>query len=181
MGLNIGRKLKRLRLANDLTQEELANRTGLTKGYISQLERDHTSPSLSTLKDLLDVLGETMASFFEEHPEEQTVYKQDDRILMAESTERFKVELLVQASQKRDMEPVLVTLAPGAKTWEDRSHQGQEFGYILNGDVSLQLGRDHHKLCQGDCFYFTSDKKHLLKNVGQTEAQILWVVTPPTF
>ncbi len=181
MGLNIGSKLKRLRLANNLTQEELANRTGLTKGYISQMERDRTSPSLSTLKDILDVLGEKLASFFEEGPEEQTVYRQEDRILISESTEAFKVELLVQASQRRDMEPVLVTLAPGARTWEDRSHQGQEFGYILDGEVTLRLGRGHHRLRQGECFYFTSDKKHLLENVGQTQAQILWVVTPPTF
>ncbi len=179
--LKIGEKLKRLRLANDLTQEELANRTGLTKGYISQLERDHTSPSLATLKDILDVLGESLASFFEEHPEEQTVYRRNERILMAESTEEFKIELLVQASQKRDMEPVLVTLAPGAKTWEDRSHQGQEFGFILDGKVRLQLGHDRHELYEGDCFYFTSDRKHMLENVGQTHAQILWVVTPPTF
>ncbi len=181
LDLKIGEKLKRLRLANDLTQEELANRTGVTKGFISQLERDQTSPSLATLKDILDVLGESLAAFFEEHPEEHTVYRQKDRILMAESTKEFKVELLVQASQKRDMEPVLVTLAPGAKTWEDRSHQGQEFGFILDGSVRLRLGRDRYELRKGDCFYFTSDKKHLLENTGQTHAQILWVVTPPTF
>ncbi len=181
MELKIGERLKRLRLANDLTQEELANRTGLSKGYISQLERDQTSPSLATLKDILDALGETLASFFEEHAQEQTVYRREDRILMAESTKEFRIELLVQASQKRDMEPVLVTLAPGASTWEDRSHQGQEFGFILDGHVKLRLGPDSYKLRQGDCFYFTSDKKHLIENLGRTQAKILWVVTPPTF
>jgi len=181
MSILIGEKLKRLRLANNLTQEELANRTDLTKGYISQLERDHTSPSLATLKDLLDVLGESLTDFFKEEAREQNVFRRQDRILLAESTEHFQVELLVQASQKQDMEPVLVTLSPGSATWEDRHHQGQEFGYILKGKVALQLGRQRHQLDEGDCFYFTADKKHCVHNVGREEAKLVWVVTPPTF
>ena len=181
MPLKIGEKLKRLRLANNLTQEELANRTGLTKGYISQLERDYTSPSLSTLKDILDVLGEDLAEFFKQPPIEQVVYKRSERILTADSDDKLKVELLVQASQKQQMEPVLVTLAPGGKTWEDRSHQGQEFGFVIQGNIILEVGGKRHRLEAGDCFYFTADQRHRVTNEGPFEAQILWVVTPPTF
>ncbi len=181
MSLKIGERLKRLRLANNLTQEELANRTSLTKGYISQLERDNTSPSLATLKDILDVLGEGLADFFQEQLPEQVVYPRSARIVTADSDEKLTVELLVQASQKQQMEPVLVTLAPGGRTWEDRSHQGQEFGFILKGNVILEVGNTKHTMQTGDCFYFTADQKHKVENKGPEEAQILWVVTPPTF
>jgi DNA-binding XRE family transcriptional regulator len=64
--VKIGEKLRKLRMSNSLTQEELASRADLTKGYISQLENDATSPSISTLKDLLDVLGVSMSEFFAE-------------------------------------------------------------------------------------------------------------------
>jgi transcriptional regulator with XRE-family HTH domain len=179
--LDIGDRLKRLRLANNLTQEELANRTGLTKGYISQLERNHTSPSLATLKDLLDVFAESFANFFKEDTKEVDVYRRTDRIILTESTDTFRVELLVQASQKREMEPVLVTLASGAQTWEDRYHKGQEFGFVLQGTIMLQLGHAQHELGPGDCFYFTADRRHLVRNIGADEAKLVWVVTPPTF
>jgi transcriptional regulator with XRE-family HTH domain len=179
--LQIGKRIKRLRLAKNLTQEELANRTGSTKGYISQLEREYTSPSLARLKDILDVLGGGLADFVQEHVPEQVVYQKSERILAADSKENLRVELPIQASQQQQMEPVLVTLAPEGRTWEDRSHQGQEFGYVLRGAVVLQVGHERHRLRQGDCFYFTADKRHLLENTGRREAQIMWLVTPPTF
>ncbi|NDY41718.1 cupin domain-containing protein [Dissulfurirhabdus thermomarina] len=181
MSLGIGEKLKRLRLANNLTQEELANRTGLTKGYISQLERDLTSPSLATLKDILDVFGESLADFFQEQTREPVVYRRSDRIQTSDSREDLRVELLVQASQRRDMEPVLLTLQPGAETWEDRPHQGQEFGFVLKGAATIQVGSRAYRVSRGDCFYFTADRRHKLRNTSDRETQILWVVTPPTF
>lgn len=181
MEIKIGERLKRLRLASNLTQEELANRTNLTKGYISQLERDNTSPSLATLGDILEVLGINLADFFKESPQEQTVFKCSNRKLLADSTEEARVELLIYASQRQEMEPVLVTLAPGAKTREDRQHQGEEFGFILTGKAMLRLGRQGYELEEGDCFYFSADRRHFLQNIGDTEAKILWVVTPPTF
>ncbi len=182
MAVKIGEKIKRLRMANDLTQEELARRTDLTKGYISQLERDLTSPSLATLCDILDVFGETLSDFFEEKAaQEAVVYTGKDRKILASSTSDCRIELLVTASQKRDMEPVLVTLTPGARGPEDRPHHGQEFGYVMEGTLSLAFGRNRHELSAGDCFYFSADKRHSVVNSGPETARILWVVTPPTF
>lgn len=182
MAVKIGEKIRRLRIANDLTQEELARRTDLTKGYISQLERDLTSPSLATLCEILDVLGETLSGFFEEKAGQETiVYTGKDRKILAGSTEDCRIELLVAASQRRDMEPVLVTLAPGARTPEDRPHHGQEFGFVMDGTLCLTFGRNRYELSAGDCFYFPADKRHSVMNSGHETARILWVVTPPTF
>src|SRR4030042_2104148 len=119
MSLKIGEKLRRLRLANNLTLEELANRAYLTKGYISQLERDLTSPSIITLKDILDVLGEELADFFKEASPEKEFYPKSSRFITSDSTDTLRVELLVPGAQNRLMDPVLVTLSPGAKTWEE--------------------------------------------------------------
>lgn len=181
MNLKIGDKLRRLRLSNSLTQEELANRAYLTKGYISQLERDLTSPSIATLKDLLDVLGEDLAVFFKEELPEKQVYSRSDRVVTSASTDSLKIELLVPGAQSRLMDPVLVTLSPGQKTWEETSHEGDEFGLVLVGKVLLHLDSIVHKLHKGDCFYFEANKTHCVENVGNSLAKILWVVSPPIF
>ena len=104
--LKIGEKLRKLRVANDLTQEELAHRAGLSKGYISQLERDLTYPSIITLRDILDVLGTDLATFFKEDSGERVVFYKKDR----QKIEGRGVEFLVAGSGRRIMEPVLVTL-----------------------------------------------------------------------
>lgn len=181
MSLEIGDKLRRLRLANSLTQEELANRAYVTKGFISQLERDLTSPSIATLKIILDVLGEELAGFFKEESPEKEVYRKLDRVVTSDSTEKLKVELLVPGAQSRLMDPVLVTLSPGEKTWEEITHEGEEFGLILAGKVELHLDKETHKMSKGDCFYFTADKVHYVENIGNSISTILWVVSPPIF
>ncbi|MFH1147035.1 MAG: cupin domain-containing protein [Pseudomonadota bacterium] len=181
MSLEIGDKLRRLRLANSLTQEELANRAYVTKGFISQLERDLTSPSIVTLKVILDVLGEELAGFFKEESPEKEVYRKQDRVVTSDSTDKLKVELLVPGAQSRLMDPVFVTLSPGEKTWEEVTHEGEEFGLIVAGKVLLHLDKATYKMNKGDCFYFTADKAHYVENTGNTMSRILWVVSPPIF
>ncbi len=178
--MKIGERLKRLRMINSLTQEELASRADLTKGYISQLENDATSPSIATLKDILDVFGVSMQEFFSETTDEAVVYGKDLRV-HASADEKFKVELLVPGAQNREMDPVLVTLAPDEAMDEQPFHEGDEFGYVMLGKVQLKLDDKIYTVKKDECFYFTSDKRHSVKNVGKGPARILWVVTPPTF
>ena len=122
--LEIGEKIKRLRKANNLTQEELANRAYLTKGFISQLERDLTSPAIVTLKSILDVLGEELADFFRDIKHEKILFDKKARVLSSISTEQMEVELLVPSAQSRLMDPVLVSLEPGASTETQLGHEG---------------------------------------------------------
>ncbi len=175
--LKIGEKIRKLRIANDLTQEELASRAGLTKGYISQLERDLTYPSIVTLKDILDVLGTDLATFFKEDHQERVVFRKEDR----QKIEGRGVEFLVPGSGRRLMEPVLVTLEPGERTEPDAPHEGEEFGFVMKGVILLWLGSRAEKVRKGECFYFRADQRHFVENVGRSMAQILWVVSPPTF
>ena len=180
--MKIGERLKRLRMINSLTQEELASRADLTKGFISQLENDATSPSIATLKDILDVFGVSMQEFFTDTADaESVVYGKDVRVQATDDDDRIKVELLVPGAQNREMDPVLVTLEPGEEMEEQPFHEGEEFGYVIVGRVQLRLDDKAHTVKKDECFYFSSDKRHTVKNVGKGPAKILWVVTPPTF
>jgi transcriptional regulator with XRE-family HTH domain len=168
-------------MINSLTQEELASRADLTKGYISQLENDATSPSIATLKDILDVVGVSMQEFFSETTDEDIVFGKDARVQATDDDDKFRVELLVPGAQNREMDPVIVTLDPSGEMDEQPFHEGEEFGFVLLGKVQIRLDDRLYTVKKDECFYFTSDKKHSVKNVGKGQAKILWVVTPPTF
>ncbi|NMA85151.1 MAG: cupin domain-containing protein [Epulopiscium sp.] len=179
--MKIGEKIKQLRMKNGLTQEELANRAELSKGFISQVERDLTSPSIATLVDILECLGTNLKDFFNETVAEKIVFSKDD-MFETESRELLhQFKWLVPNAQKNDMEPVLITLEPGGQSEEHDPHEGEEFGYILSGSIHLHLGTQIYKAKKGDSFYFKSTRNHYISNGGKTVASILWVSTPPTF
>ena len=104
--MNIGSKIKRLRIANQLTLEELANRSELTKGFLSQVERNLTSPSITTLEDILEALGTTLHDFFSETQEEQIVFKKEDYFVNTQDD--YEISYIVPNAQKNDMEPILI-------------------------------------------------------------------------
>ena len=178
--MEIGVKIKQLRLQRGLTQEELAARTELTKGFISQLERDLTSPSIATLMDILEALGTGIAEFFRETPDESNVYSAEDMFVKQE-TDGYTIQWLVTNAQKNALEPILVTIPPGVSGAEDDPHEGEEFGYVLAGNVTLVVGAKKYRVKKGGSFYFRPTCVHYLTNSGKGEARVLWVSTPPSF
>lgn len=179
--MKIGTELKRLRMINSLTQEELASRADLTKGYISQVENETTCPSIATLKDILDVFGVSMQEFFTVPVETEVVFGSKARVQSTADDDPVTVELLVPGAQNRELDPALVTLKPGAQMELQDLHEGEEFGYLLRGCIELCLDDKVYRVNKDECFLFASDRRHTVRNVGKTAAQIVWVVTPPTF
>lgn len=179
--IKIGEKLRRLRMENGLTQEELANRAYLTKGFISQLERDLTSPSIATLKSILDVLGVELAEFFQDMPHPGAVARKKARVLSSESSDECEIYFLLPRAMGRLMDPVYVKLHRGARTPTDTPHEGEEFGFVIKGSVTLWLDGKQHKLNAGDCFYFKSSTPHWVENTDRGEAVLLWVVSQSRF
>ena len=177
--MDIGKNLKELRLSQDLTLEELASRSELTKGFLSQVERNLTSPSISTLEDILEALGTTLSDFFKPEKEEQVVFGQAD--FFVDEQEDYTIEWIVQNAQKNAMEPILLKLNPGCRSELMESHSGEEFGYVLKGSVSLILDDKRYRLRPRETFYINGRKTHHLVNTGSTEARILWITTPPMF
>ena len=177
--MKIGAKLKELRVQKGLTQEELADRTELSKGFISQVERDLTSPSIATLMDILQALGTDLKDFFNEEPEEQIVFHEGDYFEKEDDEYKNRMEWIIPNAQKNIMEPVRLTLAPGGNTYPDNPHEGEEWGYVLQGSVTIHLGSRVYKAKKGEAFYFSSDKPHYL--TSKKGAVVLWVSSPPSF
>ena len=146
--MELGAKLRDMRQQKNLTQEELADRCELTKGYISQLENDLTSPSIATLCDLLNALGSNLSDFFHEEAEEKVVFTQDEYI--EKQSDGMLFSWVIPNAQKNMMEPVLVELEPGASTTVDFPHEGEEFGYLLEGKVALVIAGKSHAVKKGE-------------------------------
>ena len=163
--MEIGSKIKELRNKKSLTQEELADRCELSKGFISQLENDLTSPSIATLVDILQCLGTDLKEFFTDKKDEL----------------HNTVEWIIPNAQKNMMEPIRVTLEKGGSTYPDLPHEGEEFGYVLSGVIYIVLGDRTLKVKKGESFYFRPDSSHYIKAGEKTGAVFLWISTPPNF
>ena len=177
--MDIGKKLKELRLQNDLTLGDLASRSELTKGFLSQVERNLTTPSISTLEDILEALGSNLSEFFHEEPERQLVFTTQE--FFEDEQEDFKIEWVIPNAQKNKMEPILLTLHPHKQSNEMVCHHGEEFGYVLKGTVTLVRGNKRYKLKAQDTFCLDGSKSHYLYNHGNSDAKVLWITTPPMF
>ncbi|EFC05720.1 DNA-binding helix-turn-helix protein [Bulleidia extructa W1219] len=179
--INIGARIKQLRLKNDLTLEELASRTELTKGFLSQLERNRTSPSIQSLADVAEALGVNLSGFFQEDVEEQIVFQEEDAFV--DEQEGMKIFWIVPNAQKNVMEPIRLVIESGYQSKVLEPHEGEELGYVLNGRIHV-VTQSHPKgyvVRKGDSFYLTGKEAHWIENRSKKTAEVLWVSTPPKF
>ena len=133
--MNIGSKIKSLRLKKGLTQEELGERTDLTKGYISQLERELTSPSIETLFSLLEVLGTTPKEFFDEPKKNmKVVYSPADQTTYVNDELKYSIRWLVPRSNENEMEPIHISFAKNGEFKRFEPSLAETFIYILSGE-----------------------------------------------
>ena len=174
----VGARVRSLRRERGLTIEQLAAATGLTKGFISQLERDRTAPSLSSIARICDALGVRLSHIFEqeaaparvrrhERPRIDSNFATDNHLLSSRDEERF------QAIESE--------VAPGAGAGDElNSLPGEmEFVYVLEGSLELQVGDERHVLDQGDAITYPLSKPHTWRNASDTESlRVLWVSVP---
>lgn len=175
--MDIGYKLRNLRRIKNFTQEELAERTDLSKGYISQIESQHASPSIETFLNILEVLGTPASDFFQERPSEKVLYKKKDQITYDEYDRGYIINWLVTDSNEFEMEPLILTLKPGASYKNFKPSELDTFIYCLEGEVSLLLGNQTYKASTEDVLYFKARDKHRLYNETHEEVKILIVAT----
>ena len=175
----IGNKIRQLRLRKGLTLEELADRCELSKGFLSQVERDLNSPSIATLTDILECLGTDLQAFFNEQAPEKVIFQKDD--IFEKQEDSHAIKWLIPNAQKNRMEPILVTLAPGGCTPLKTPHEGEEFGYVLQGGILLHLGDRAFRAVAGESFYFRPTFSHYIENTRKRTSQLLWIASPPSF
>ena len=172
--MKLGPKIRRLRRLRGLTIEEVAEKADLTKGFISQLERDKTVPSITTLKQVLDVLGVDMATFFSDlEDREKNIYTRKERVVEKKG-QSYRVENLIPKLKYLEMEPLLLTLEAQAE-YSENFGEDEGFGYVVRGRLELTVDKEKRIVNRGDCFYIFFDNKLVVKNLTKKPAEILIV------
>lgn len=181
----IGREIKHLRKAKSWTISDLADATGLSTGFLSQIERGLSSPSVKALHTIAQALGVNVSWFFS-RPGEATGRDLDVVVRAGQRrTLSFKNGIrdeLLSPDLGRQLELLRCVFPPGASSGEKPySHTGEEAGFIIHGELSLWLGRRKIKLGPGDSFAFSSEQPHRYENPGSTETIVIWAITPPSY
>ncbi|GKW45020.1 helix-turn-helix domain-containing protein [Planococcus sp. NCCP-2050] len=176
--MQIGMKIKRLRLKNGLTQEELGERTDLSKGFISQLERDMNSPSIETLFSLLEVLGTTPKEFFDDSDKEvKVVFTPSDHTIHTDTEAGYEIDWLITTSNEKEMEPVYLTLEEKGEFKHFEPSLAETFIYVLEGRVRLVLGDNEYLASAGDSLYYEASDHHQLINAHSGKSEMIIVAT----
>ncbi|MCK6453338.1 MAG: cupin domain-containing protein [Alphaproteobacteria bacterium] len=182
----MGEEIRHVRKAKGLTLNGLARRTGLSIGYLSQVERGLSTLSIKTLKQLSDALGVQVARLYQETrpvpPEERGIVVRADRRRRLSFSGLGITDDLLSPSLDGQLEMLLCTLAPNASSGSaPYAHKGEEAGFILSGTLELWVGKRHFVLRQGDTFTFKSTTPHRYRNPGPVDTVVVWAITPPTF
>lgn len=176
--MEIGKKIKNLRLKKGLTQEELGERTDLSKGYISQLERDLSSPSLETFFSILEVLGCEPKEFFEiDTHVQKVVYREEDYTSYCEDEKGYHIQWLVHESNEKEMEPIRLILHEKGAFKRFEPSLSETFGYILRGCVKVNLGGRIYEAKQGETIYFQASEEHQILNAHDGITELIIVAT----
>jgi DNA-binding transcriptional MerR regulator len=174
----IGLHLRQLRAKQKLSLAQVARAVGISVGFLSALERSQMSGSVGTLRKLARFYKTNILDFFDATGASTRQVRPAQRKVL-EAGPGVRMELLAWGNTV--MEPHLFRVAPDAGSGDSYTHEGEEFLYVLRGQLTITLEKDEYLLKAGDSFYFESATPHHWRNPGRTETLLLWVNTPPTF
>ena len=174
----IGSHLRRLRAKRRLSLAQVARTVGISVGFLSALERSQMSASVGTLRKLARFYKTNILDFFDANGASSRQVRPEQRKVL-EAGPGVQMELLAWGNTV--MEPHLFRVAPKAGSGDSYTHEGEEFLYVLRGELAITLEKEEYRLKAGDSFYFESATRHQWTNPGQAETWVLWVNTPPTF
>ena len=174
-----------------MSQRDLATRAGLTNGAISLIEQNKSSPSVASLKSLLDAIPMTMSEFFAEveNPDPQEYfYRPDDFIElspqdigMGDAAAQLSLRQL-GTTERHSLQMLHECYPPGTDTGPDMlSHQGEEAGIVVSGEIEVTVDGHARVLGQGEGYLFDSQLPHRFRNIGDEPCVIISACTPPTF
>lgn len=182
---SVGQEIKDLRKASNVTLNKLSEATGLSKGYLSQIERGISSPSIKALHSISRALGVNISWFFrspsdgDDEFKDYIVRKDNRRSLNFESGIRDE---LLSPNLSRDIELLRCTFQPHSFSGkEPYEHRGEEAGFVVSGQLTLWLNGKKIQLRSGDSFAFESTIQHRYANESEAETVIVWVVSPPSY
>src|SRR5579872_7020150 len=174
----IGSHLRQLRAKRRLSLAQVAHAVGISVGFLSALERSQMTGSVGTLRKLARFYKTNILDFFDASGASSRQVRPADRKVLEAGT-GVRMELLAWGNTV--MEPHLFRIAPEAGSGDPYTHEGEEFIYVLRGDLEIMVDGEEYRLKPGDSFYFESATPHRWRNPGRKETWLLWVNTPPTF
>jgi DNA-binding transcriptional MerR regulator/quercetin dioxygenase-like cupin family protein len=174
----IGAHLRQLRAQKGLSLAQVASTVGVSVGFLSALERSQMSGSVGTLRKLARFYKTNILEFYDAQGTSSRRVRPAERKVL-EAGVGVRMELLAWGNTV--MEPHLFRIAPEAGSGEPYTHEGEEFIYVLRGDLEITVDGERYRLRPGDSFYFESATPHRWRNPGRKETLLLWVNTPPTF
>ena len=174
----IGSHLRQLRAKQKLSLAQLAQAVGISVGFLSALERSQMSGSVGTLRKLARFYKTNILDFFDATGASTRQVRPAQRKVL-EAGPGVRMELLAWGNTV--MEPHLFRVAPEAGSGDSYTHEGEEFLYVLRGELTITLEKEEYRLKTGDSFYFESATPHHWRNPGRAETLLLWINTPPTF
>ena len=181
MDKEFGEAVRRLRKQRAMTLDTLALRTGLSKGYLSKVERGLNSPPISTLSRIAAGLGVSIAEFFERQEKESgcSIVRSHERKSISRNGTLYGYyyEAIAHRRSRKTMEPFIITLTPHAADQTIFSHPGEEMMFVLEGEMLFFFGDERHVLKAGDCVYFDSGVPHRGQCIGDKEAKVLVVIS----
>ena len=179
--MDIGARIRRLRVNGGLTMAALAKATGLTASFISQVERNTVTPSIPSIQKLAHALNTSVSAFFDETRRPKRVVPQRDRRQIRFPREGV-VDYLLSPTLSGRLQAVLTEAPAGTGSPEYYSHESdEEFVFVLRGRIRIWINRDVYDLQTGDTITFESRLPHKWKVMGSSTTRILWVMTPPSY
>jgi transcriptional regulator with XRE-family HTH domain len=182
MSIDVGERLRNVRVTFGLSQRALARRAGVTNGLISLIEQNRVSPSVSSLKKVLDGVPMTLAEFFtlDMAAAPKAFFSTEE--LTEIGNEQVSLRLVAAQRAGRQLTLLHEKYAPGSETGDEMlSHRGEEAGIVVKGRIELTLAGVTRVLSAGEAYYFSSHLPHRFKNVGREPCEIISASTPPSF
>lgn len=182
MGFNIGERLRMIREKHGFSQRALAKQANVTNGIISMIEQNRTSPSVGTLKKILDGIPVSLAEFFtfEQTQQRKIVYSADELVQIG--GKGFSYLQVGHNLQGMAMQIIHETIDPGADSGKVMlTHASEEGGVVIRGRIELTVDDEVYQLGPGDAYYFDSRMPHRFRNTGKEACELVSACTPPSF
>ena len=178
----VGQRLRTLRELHGLSQRGLARAAGVTNGTVSNIELEHVSPSVASLRKLVRVLGMSLAEFFAWNTDSPTQFFFAADELKDLGSGGVSLRLVGPGTASSALQVLHERYAPGADTGPEMlQHEGEEAGVVLAGRVTITVGAHSRELGPGDAYHFPSMLPHRFVNSGDGPCELVSASTPPTF
>jgi len=179
---DLGARLRALRAEKGLSQRELARRAGVTHATLSLLERNLASPSVSSLKKVVQELGMSLSEFFStgSRSRKSVFHRQEDFFTLLDGP--ITMQQIGKDLQDSLLQFIVMRFEPNSDTGEQKyTHEGEEGGLIIQGQLELTVGEKTQLLEAGDAFHFDSSTPHRYRNIGKETCIVFTAGTPPSF